>query len=313
MPFGSAWRIVRSVRPRRSATAEPPGVAPRGRLLDPLFGTFQRSGGWAQRYASRAAPRGLRRPGIASGARAVIALRSAVAALIRERRAGGGPDDLMHRLMAARDPESGQAMDDERLIDNLLTFYLAGHETTARALSWTIYLLSRSSEWSEALADEVARVAGGAPVAAAHIERLALTQQVLKESMRLFPPVPMMSRQVVADTTLEGHAIRAGSSVAIPIYAIQRHAARWEDPHAFDPTRFAPGKEAGIGRYQYLPFGAGPRICIGMAFAMIEATAMLATLMQQARFAPAPGPEPYPVASVTLLPRGGLPLRVSVK
>ena len=122
-----------------------------------------------------------------------------------------------------------------------------------------------------------------------------------------------MSRQAVADPTLGGHAIRAGSSVLIPIYAIQRHAARWEDPHAFDPARFSPDKEAELGRYQYLPFGAGPRICIGMAFAMIEATAILATLLQHARFSPAPGPEPYPVASVTLLPRGGLPLRVSVK
>jgi cytochrome P450 len=294
-----------------SATLLPSADATIGPVLERSIATFQRSGGWAQLYASLAAPRWLPRPGIASGARAVIALRSAVAAIIRERRAGGGPDDLMHRLMAARDPESGQAMDDERLIDNLLTFYLAGHETTARALAWTLYLLSRSPEWSGALADEVARVAGGGPVAAAHIERLVLTQQVLKESMRLFPPVPMMSRQVVADTALGGHAVRAGSSVVIPIYAIQRHAARWDDPHAFDPSRFAPEREAALGRYQYLPFGAGPRICIGMAFAMIEATAILATLLQQARFSPAPGPEPYPLARVTLLPRGGMPLRVS--
>jgi len=296
-----------------SATLLPSADATIGPVLERSIAAFQRSGGWAQLYASLAAPRWLPRPGIASGARAVIALRSAVAAIIRERRANGGPDDLMHRLMAARDPESGQAMDDERLIDNLLTFYLAGHETTARALTWTLYLLSRSPEWSEALAGEVERVAGGAPVAPAHIERLVLTQQVLKESMRLFPPVPMMSRQVAADTTLAGHAIRAGSSVIIPIYAIHRHAARWDDPHAFDPSRFAPEREARIGRYQYLPFGAGPRICIGMAFAMIEATAILATLLQQARFSPAPGPEPYPLARVTLLPRGGLPLRVSLK
>ncbi|MGH8736776.1 MAG: cytochrome P450 [Burkholderiales bacterium] len=264
-----------------SATLLPSADATIGPVLEESMAAFQRSGGWSQLYASR--------------------------------RAGGGPNDLMHRLMAARDPESGQAMDDERLIDNLLTFYLAGHETTARALSWTLYLLSRSPEWSAALEDEVARVAGGEPVEAAHIERLALTQQVLKESMRLFPPVPMMSRQAVADTTLGGHAIRAGSSVMIPIYAIQRHSARWEDPHAFDPARFAPDREAALGRYQYLPFGAGPRICIGMAFAMIEASAILATLLQQARFAPAPGPEPYPVARVTLLPRGGMRLRVSIK
>ena len=296
-----------------SATLLPSADATIGPVLEQSIGAFQRSGGWAQLYATVSAPHWLPRPGIASGRRATIALRSAVAALIRERRAGGGADDLMQRLMHARDPESGQAMDDARLIDNLLTFYLAGHETTARALSWTLYLLSRSPEWSDALEQEIARVAGGEPLAAAHIERLVLTQQVLKESMRLFPPVPMMSRQALADSTLGGHAIRAGSSVIIPIYAIQRHAARWDEPHAFDPARFAPAREAALGRYQYLPFGAGPRICIGMAFAMIEASAILATLLQQARFSPAPGPEPYPVARVTLLPRGGMPLRVSFR
>lgn len=296
-----------------SATLLPSADATIGPVLEHSIAAFQRSGGWAQLYASLSAPRWLPRPGIASGRHAAIALRSAVAAIVRERRANGGPDDLMHRLMAARDPDTGQAMDDERLIDNLLTFYLAGHETTARALVWTLYLLSRSPEWGEALADEIAHVSGGEPVAAAHIERLALVQQVLKESMRLFPPVPMMSRQVVADTTLDGHAIRAGSSVVIPIYAIHRHAARWDDPHAFDPSRFAPEREAAIGRYHYLPFGAGPRICIGMAFALIEATAILAALLQQARFAPAPGAEPYPLGRITLLPRGGMPLRVSLR
>jgi len=282
-------------------------------VLESSIAAFQRSGGWSQLYASASAPGWLPRPGMVAGRRAVHALRSAVAALIRERRAGGGADDLMHRLMAARDPESGQSMNDEQLIDNLLTFYLAGHETTARALTWTLYLLSRSPEWSEALAGEVARVVGDAPLEAAHVERLVLTQQVLKESMRLYPPVPMMSRQVVADTTLGGHAVRAGTSVLLPIYAMHRHRARWEDPDAFDPARFAPEREAALERYQYLPFGAGPRICIGMAFAMIEATAMVASFLQQVRFAPAPGAEPYPVARVTLLPRGGMPLRVSMK
>ncbi len=296
-----------------SATLLPSADGTIGPVLEQSMTSFQRSGGWAQLYASLRAPRWLPHPGAAAGRHAAIALRSAVAALIRERRAGGGPDDLMHRLMAARDPESGRAMDDAQLADNLLTFYLAGHETTARALAWTLYLLSRSPEWSAALEEEVARVTGGAPVEAAHVERLVLVQQVLKESMRLYPPVPMMSRQAVAGTSLGGHAIRAGSSVLIPIYAIHRHRARWEDPDAFDPARFAPDKEAAIPRYQYLPFGAGPRICIGMAFAMIEATAILAALLQQARFAPVEGREPYPVASITLIPRGGVPLRVSFK
>jgi cytochrome P450 len=297
-----------------SATLLPSADHTIGPVLEDSVGAFQRSSGWGQLYASAGAPGWLPRPGKASGRRALLALRSAVAALIRERRAlEVPPDDLMRRLMAARDPETGQTMNDEQLIDNLLTFYLAGHETTARGLTWTLYLLARAPEWAEALADEAARVTGGAPVAAEHIERLQLTQQVLKESMRLYPPVPILGRQALADTVLGGQAIPAGGTVLMPIYAIQRHAARWQDPDAFDPERFAPEREAAIPRYQYMPFGAGPRICIGMAFAMIEATAILATLAQRVRFAPVAGREPHPVARLTLVPRGGMPLKVTAR
>ena len=285
--------------------------------VEESMGLFQRSGGWGQLFAMAGVPQWLPHPGMASGARATRMLRAAVAAMLRERRGveekpGGSPDDLMHRLMRAQDPESGQSMNEERLIDNLLTFYLAGHETTARALAWTLYLVARSPGWSAALEEEIGRVTGGGPVGSAHIERLVLVQQVLKESMRLYPPVPLLSRQCVAATRLDGVDIAPGATVVMPIYAMHRHAKRWEDPDAFDPTRFAPEREAKIPRYQYLPFGAGPRICIGMAFAMIEATAMLATLLQKARFAPVPGRDPYPVARVTLQPGGGLPLRVTL-
>jgi cytochrome P450 len=279
---------------------------------------FQRSGGWGQLYAVANAPRWLPQPGGRAMAQAVHTLRSSVAAMLRERRAAGGGsgdtrDDLMHRLMGARDPETGQSMNDEQLIDNLLTFYLAGHETTAKALTWTLFLLSRSPHWTAVLEEEIERVTSGAAVAAEHIERLPLVQQVLKESMRVYPPVPLMSRQAVADTRLGEHPIRAGTSVLMPIYAIHRHAKRWQDPDAFDPERFTPEREAQIPRYQYMPFGAGPRICIGMAFAMIEATAMLATFLRHARFAPVEGHEPEPVARVTLIPRGGMPLEVRTR
>jgi len=202
-------------------------------------------------------------------------------------------------------------MNHEQLVDNLLTFYLAGHETTARALTWTLYLLARSPEWAAALVEEIARVTGGAEVSGEQIDRLVLVQQVVREWMRLYPPVPIMSRQAIADANVDGHAIAAGTSVLMPIYAIHRHARRWENPDSFDPARFAPGRPDAISRYQYMPFGAGPRICIGMAFAMLEATAILATLLQHARFAPAGDREPVPVARVTLIPKGGMPLKVS--
>jgi cytochrome P450 len=142
------------------------------------------------------------------------------------------------------------------------------------------------------------------------VDKLVRVQQVLKESMQLYPPVPLMSREAIADAPIDGHLVRAGTSIVMPIYAIHRHTKRWENPDEFDPTRFAPDKERSIPRYQYMPFGAGPRICIGMPFAMIEATAILATLPRRARFAPVAGHEPTPVARVTLIPSGGMPLKV---
>jgi cytochrome P450 len=276
--------------------------------------TLQRYGPWGILYASMNLPHWMPHPGMFAQARAVRKLRSTVAALVDARKgAGDPPDDLMRRLMAARDPESGRAMGDEQLVDNLLTFYLAGHETTAKALTWTLYLLARSPEWTAALEEEIARVTGGATIRSEHVAGLVKVQQVLKESMRLYPPVPMMSRQAIADATIDGHAIRAGTSILLPIYAIHRHAKRWERPDEFDPTRFSPENETAISRYQYMPFGAGPRVCIGMPFAMMEAAVILATFLRSARFALARDTEPMPIASVTLVPKGGMPLKVSLR
>ena len=274
---------------------------------------LQRSGGWDILYASMNVPRWVPRPGMHRGQREARTLHDAVALRLRAHRAGASAqDDLVARLVAARDQETGRAMDERRLVDNLLTFYLAGHETTAKALAWTLYLLTRSPAWTATLVEEVESVTAGAPITASHLERLERVQQVVKESMRLYPPVPMMSRQAVADTTIGAHAIAAGTSVLIPIYAIHRHAARWERPHEFDPTRFEEARERSMPRYHYMPFGAGPRICIGMSFAMMEAVAVVACLLQRVRFAWAGREEPLPIARVTLAPKGGMPMRVKM-
>ena len=275
--------------------------------------SLRRFGGWDIFYAALNMPRWVPRPGYLGKLRAMRTLRSEVLQLLRERRGQGEADDLMHRLVAARDPESGRAMDDEQLVDNLLTFYLAGHETTATALAWTLYLLAGSPEWTARLLEEIERVTGGAPVSGEHLEGLVLVQQAVKESMRLLPPVPMMSRQAAGDTTLGGQRLAAGASVLIPIYVIHRHAQRWERPDEFDPGRFAPASEEAMPRYQYMPFGAGPRICIGMSFALAEAVAILATLLRGARFERIPGAEPELQGGVTLRAREGLSLRVSAK
>ena len=226
-----------------SATLLPSADATVGPAIEASTGHFQKAGAWSLLYAVANAPKWLPRPRRRSQRQAIHLLRSSVAAMLRERDATAQPrDDLMHRLMTARDPETGTPMNEEQLIDNLLTFYLAGHDTTAKALTWTLYLLAQSPEWTAVLKDEIARVTGGAPVTAEHIDKLVLTQQVVKEGMRLFPPVPVMSRQAVAETALGSHAIPAGTSVVIPIYALHRHRARWATPTCSTPRALRPSR-----------------------------------------------------------------------
>ena len=277
---------------------------------------LQRHAGWDILFATMKLPAWMPRPGGAGKPRAIATLRGMVMGLLQARHAavreGRVPDDLLQRLIAARDPETGAAMDDDQLVDNLLTFYLAGHETTAKALMWALFLVARHPEWAERVREEVDRVAGAAPIAAQHLDQLVLTEQVVKEAIRLYPPAPMMGRQSVAEGELGGRRIVPGMNIQIPIYVIHRHVRRWDAPDAFDPERFAPGREKEIPRYQYMPFGAGPRVCIGMTFALMEAKTILATLVRGAKFFPAAGPGPAPVARITLVPKGGMPLRVLV-
>jgi len=190
---------------------------------------------------------------------------------------------------------------------------LAGHHTIAMTLTWTLYLLSRAPEWEARVLEEIRRVVPSGPVTAEHLNQLVTVQQVLKESMRLYPPLPLMTRYTAKDTELASQHIRAGSLIGLPIYVIHRHRKLWDDPDRFDPSRFSPEHEASHSRYQFMPFGAGPRICIGAAFALIEATAMLATLVRAARFETPPAQDPIPVWRVVLLPKDGMPLQVTIR
>ncbi|MGI9412387.1 MAG: cytochrome P450 [Hyphomicrobiales bacterium] len=241
-------------------------------------------------------------------------LRAAVTDLIAERRpTAHQSDDILSRLISAVDPETGQTMSDVQLADNLLAFLLAGYDTTATALTWALYLLSQAPEWAARLEDEVRRVVPEGPVTAAHVDRLVTVQQVLKEAMRMYPPAPTMQRYALEDVQLGGVDIKAGTLLVIPIYAIHRHQGLWDDPNRFDPERFAPDREADYSRYQFMPFGGGPRICIGATFALVEATVILATLMRAARFDYAAAKAPMPVARMFLTPRDGMPMRVSLR
>jgi cytochrome P450 len=250
-------------------------------------------------------------PGKYKRRRAGARLRAAVAAILAHRRAQGlQGDDLLARLAHARDPETGAPMSEKQLIDNLVTFLVAGHETTAKALTWTLYLLARAPDWQQRVRDEVVLVAARQSIEAEHLDRLVVTRAVLEEAMRLYPPAPVMTRQAASAMELGGRQVPARANIIIPIFAVHRHRRLWDDPDRFDPERFLPERRAKIARTQFMPFGFGPRTCIGASFAMMEAAAILATLVRGAEFEWDGRHLPEPLSRVTLRPKGGMPLRV---
>jgi cytochrome P450 len=218
--------------------------------------------------------------------------------------------DLLTMLLTATDPETGQPMDDELVYDNALTFIVAGHETTSNALSWTFFLLSEYPWAEQRVHAELDAVLGGRTATADDIPRLVYLRQVLDESMRLYPPAPFAGREAIEADVLGGEPVKPGTQILISTYILHRHRLLWEEPDLFDPERFAPGKREAIHRFAYIPFAAGPRICIGMAFALQEAMLLLATILQRYRLTLRPGHVVEPHATITLRPRGGLPMRL---
>lgn len=238
------------------------------------------------------------------------ALRADLERMIRRRRTVPTRGDLVDLLLAARDPESGQAMDDAVLRDNLLGFISAGHGTSALSLTWALYLASSHAPTAARLRAEVAAVAGDAPIGPDHVDQLVFTRQVVSEALRLYPAAFQLYRICTQPTQVAGVAMKPGDRVVIPIYALHRHHRYWHEPNVFDPDRFAPGEPA-PDRHVYMPFGAGPRICLGAAFAMTELVVLLATLMRGAEFAVAPGARVWPTGGLDLRPEGGLPMTVT--
>ena len=234
--------------------------------------------------------------------------------LVRARRAKPSAQaDLLDLLLAARDPDSGRVMSDAEVVNNLLTFIAAGHETTAVALTWTLWLLAKDQESQQRVFEEVAALAGHDRIAAVHVHGLTYTRQVIAEAMRLFPPAPGIGRVPGAPMILAGMQIDTRTRIHIPIFALHRNVRLWDDPNAFDPGRFAADRVKTRSRYAYLPFGGGPRVCIGASFATIEAAAILAVLVRAFRFRPLKAHKPRPVARVTLRPAGGMPLLVAAR
>lgn len=256
------------------------------------------------------APRWVPRPGRLISSRAMGNMKRLADSAIDRRRAEGARPvpDLLDLLLDGEDPKSGRKMTTAEMRDNLLTFIVAGHETTALTLSWALYLCAFDPDVQKAAQAEAQAVLGDRAATSADVVRLPLIRRIVDETLRLYPPAGFLSRTAQAADTLMGCEILPGDTVILPIYALQRHHAYWPDPDRFDPSRFADPKA--IDRFAYLPFGDGPRICIGANFAVQEAVIILATLLSRFRFGLVPGKIPRPVMILTLRPEGGVWLMV---
>lgn len=274
-----------------------------GRYLAPVS--------WTIAYGSLGFPALTPHPGKLRMRRAVQEVRRLAGDFVAKRRRDRqDPPDLAQTLIDARDDETGRTFGDNDLLDLFLTLIAAGHETSANALSWALYCLAAQPERQEALAGQVRDVLGDGPVRAEHIASLAEVRRFLEEAMRLFPAIPLIGRRPLRDCRLGGEAIRAGSLIFIPIYAIHRHRALWSDPDLFDPDRFQETSARDRPRCAYMPFGAGPRICIGAGFAMLEMVVGLASMLARVRVRLEDESPPSPVQRITLRPQGGMVLRL---
>ncbi|MFI8849052.1 cytochrome P450 [Streptomyces sp. NPDC053499] len=258
------------------------------------------------------APRlGLRTtPGYRTWRGTVEAVDEVVAQLAAERRSAGrdrrtGGKDLLDALLEARH-EDGSALGPRQLRDEIVTFLMAGHETSATVLTWTCCLLAAHPAARRRLEEEVEAVLSGRAPELADMDRLVWTKAVLSEAMRLYPPFWTLERDAVDDDEIDGVHVPAGSTLAVPPYLVHRHPSAWENPEGFDPSRFLPDAAPGRPRHAFIPFGGGRRGCVGNLFAMLEMTAAVAMLTQRFRLELVPGGVPRPQPTVTLRPRGGL-------
>ncbi len=240
--------------------------------------------------------------------RAIRELNEIISSIIRERRSSNEQrEDLLDMLLRVRDAE-GKPMSDAQLRDEVMTLFLAGHETTAIALSWACYLVSQNPEIEAKLAEELATVLGDRAPAPEDLPRLRYTEMVLKETLRLYPAVWGIGRRAIAECELGGYRVPAGSNIFILQWRTQRDARFFPDPERFDPERWRedPVRSGKIPRFAYFPFGGGPRVCVGASFAMMEATLLLAMIQRNYHLELFPNHPIEVFASVTLRPRHGI-------
>jgi cytochrome P450 len=239
------------------------------------------------------------------------ALHAIVAGMIESRRgAGGEGDDLLSMLLAARD-DDGSAMSPRQLLDEVLTLFLAGHETTALALSYALYLLANHPAAQDELRAELARELKGGLPEYADLPRLAYTRKVVNESMRLYPPADFLGREATDDCTVAGIPVKKGTNLFMSQWVMHRDGRYFPEPLAFNPSRWSEEFERTLPRFAYFPFGGGPRYCIGQTFAIAEAALVLATLCQRFRFEPDPTFSLDLNPGITLRPAAGVRLVVT--
>ena len=218
------------------------------------------------------------------------------------------PRDILTLLLQSADPETGEPLSETEIRANILTFIAAGHETTANCIAWSLFLLSQSDDWRERVQAETDQKLDSTSEGLS--DSLHETRAVIDEANRLYPPITAISRVAIGRDDLNGQTIKPGTMVVIAPYVLHRHHALWDRPGRFDPNRFLGESREAIDRFAYLPFGAGPRVCIGATFAIQEATIVIATIMRHFTLQLSPGHVAWPVQKVTLRPKGGLPMTV---
>jgi cytochrome P450 len=229
--------------------------------------------------------------------------------LVRERRATGERcKDLLSLLLDARDPETDEPMSDRQIRDELVTLFIAGNETAALTMTWLMYLLDRHPDAQAKVRAEAAEVLGGRIPSYDDLPRLKYSKMVIQEALRLYPPSWMLPRVAVAEDEIDGYRIPAGATLLVSQYLMHRDPALWDRPEVFDPERFRPEKAEKRPRYAFMPFGVGPRFCIGDQFAIMEAQLLLAMMVQRFRARLQPGTRVEAKAMSTLRPRNGMPM-----
>lgn len=247
--------------------------------------------------------------------RAGADIRALLTPLVAARRAeiadGRAPDDLCTALIQARDPDTGAAFDDEELVAQIASFFLAGHETSASALAWALYLIANDPPVQDRMRAEIAEAIGDRPPVFADLRALPFTRDVLRETLRLYPPIPFVARQAGCPAEFRGDRVPKGASIFISAWFLQRHERIWDAPHRFDPDRWAGDAGKAQAREAYIPFTTGARSCVGAGFAIQEGVLALAALIRRYRFEPVEGADPEPVAQVTLRAGDGIHLRLA--